>query len=330
VNHVRSEPVADPPATAVRIAADVAAGRTWATDVVAAAAARHAAAAGRLNALVQPRFEQAAGDAAAIDAAVATGRLSAAQRLAGVPVSVKECFAVAGLTTTLGIPARRSAVDRDDASLVARLRSLGAVVVGKANVPQAMYLHETDNPVWGRTCHPLDAGRGPGGSSGGDAALVAAGVVPLALGNDLAGSLRQPAHCCGIATIVPRTTALGDGGGFDTMPHLRVVRPRAGFLARTVDDLALAADAVGVPAARPPDARAGLRIGWWDDSGPIAAAPAIRRAVREAVDRLREAGATIVPLSAHLAVEAAWLHLAILAADGGSHVRGLLAGSVKG
>ena len=80
--------------------------------------------------------------------------------------------------------------------------------MGKANVPQALYLHETDNPVFGQTVHPLNQDRGPGGSSGGDAALVAAGVVPLAFGNDLAGSIRQPAHACGLVGYLPSTRCL--------------------------------------------------------------------------------------------------------------------------
>ena len=278
-----------------------------------AAEARHREAHGRLNALVQERF-----------AAAATEAGSAVGPLAGVPVSVKECFAVAGLRTTLGIAALREAVDAADADLVARLRAAGAVVVGKANVPQAMFLHETDNPVWGRTNHPQDAARGPGGSSGGDAALVAAGVVPLGLGNDLAGSLRQPAHACGTATIMPRSTVLGAGGAFDTMPGLTVFRPRAGFLARAVADLRLALAAVGVPVPAEPGRR--LTIGWWDDGGPIPASPAIRRGVREAVERLADAGATVQRLDASLAAAAATLHLAIVSAHGTADVWRLFAG----
>ena len=295
----------------IRVA--LAAGHDGPAAAIAAAAARHFETHPRLNALVQPRFAEAAAEAAA-----------AVGPLAGVPVSIKECFPVAGMRTTLGITGRRAAIDAADASLVARLKAAGAVVVGKANVPQAMFLHETDNPVWGRTNHPEDAARGPGGSSGGDAALVAAGVVPLALGNDLAGSLRQPAHACGIAAIMPRTSVLGEGGACDTLPHLTAVRPRAGFLARTVADLRAALVAVAPPLAAPP-ARP-LRVGWWEDAGPLPASAAIRRAVREAVRRLEAAGGAVVPLDAGPAREAAWLMMAILSADGGGDIRRLFAG----
>jgi fatty acid amide hydrolase len=272
--------------------------------------------------LIQPRQAEAADEATAIDERADAG-LPESAVLAGVPISVKECFPVRGLLTTLGIPSRRGAEDTHDAPLVQRLRAAGAVVIGKANVPQAMYLHETANPVWGRTLHPLDPNRGPGGSSGGDAALVAAGIATLGVGNDLAGSLRQPAHACGIVAIMPRSVALGAGGAFDTMPHLTAVRPRAGFLARTVDDAEIALVAAGVPLATAMP----RRVAWWDETGPIPASPAIRRAVHEAVERLSRQGIATARLSADLATEAAWLHLAILAADGGTDVRGLFAGA---
>lgn len=314
-------PGVDPAAvTATAIAAAVAAGRTTAAAVIDACARRHDAVASRLNALVQPRFDDAVTEAAAFDAA---GAAASGLPLAGVPLSVKECFPVCGLATTLGITARRHAIDAADAAIVGRLRAAGAIIVGKANVPQAMYLHETDNPVWGLTRHPFAADRGPGGSSGGDAALVAAGVVPLAVGNDLAGSLRQPAHACGIVALMPRTAALGGGGAFDTMPHLRGVRPRAGFLGGTVADVAAGMGAIGAPGGgRPPQC-----VGWWDDAGPLAASPAIVRGVQEAVERLERKGVRTVRLDGRLATEAAWLLLAIVAADGGADVKRLFAGT---
>lgn len=299
--------------SAGRIAADVRAGRRRASAVHEAHVARHLATHGRINALVQPRHEASALEAAAVDR-------GPDGRLAGVPVSVKDCFPVRGLATSLGIRCRQAAVDTVDAAIVSALRQAGAVIVGKANVAQAMYLHETENPVYGRTVHPLDEDRGPGGSSGGDAALVAAGVVPLAVGTDLAGSLRQPAHACGVATLMPRSAVLGEGGAVDTLPTLQLVRPRAGFLARHVADLALATSVIAPTiTSQAPVVR---RVGWWDDSGPVSASPAIRRAVAEAVDRLSAAGVEMVALDAGIATEAAWLHLAMLA-PGAADIRRL-------
>jgi fatty acid amide hydrolase len=323
-------------ASAVSIAAGVAAGEVRPTTALAEHVARHGETHSALNALVQPRHAEAFVEAGRLEQRLQAGE--DVGPLAGVPVSVKECFAVSGLVTSLGIPTRRRAIDAADAPLVSSLRAAGAIIVGKGNVPQAMYLHETDNPVWGRTNHPCDATRGPGGSSGGDAALVAAGVVPLAVGTDLAGSIRQPAHACGISGFLPRSAVVGDGGAFDTVPHLTVVRPRAGFLAREVDDLARAFGIVAtgssfaprLPAADVTPAghgRGGLRVAWWDDAGPIEPSPAVRRAVQEAVNRLAATGAETVRLDGRLAEEAAWLHLAVLSADGGADIRRLFAGT---
>ena len=323
-------------ASVVSIAESVAAGAVRPTMVLAEHVSRHRETHASLNALVQPRHA-----AAGVEAEQLESRLQAGEQvgqLAGVPVSVKECFAVSGLVTSLGIATRRQAVDVADAPIVSCLRAAGAIIVGKGNVPQAMYLHETDNPVWGRTNHPLDATRGPGGSSGGDAALVAAGVVPLAVGTDLAGSIRQPAHACGISGFLPRSAVVGDGGAFDTVPHLSVVRPRAGFLAREVDDLARTLAVVAAGSSSEPNIldaeatpvghrRGGLRVAWWDHAGPLAPSPAVRRGVHEAVSRLMQAGVEVVRLDGSLATEAAWLHLALLSADGGADIRRLFAGT---
>ena len=303
------------------IVADCLHGRVTAEAVLARHLARHQATHASLNALIQPRLAAANSEAATVTAAIAEGRPPG--MLAGVPVSVKECFPVRGLVTPLGIASRRDAIDTADAPIVCRLRAAGAVVIGKANVPQAMFLHETDNPVWGVSRNPTHPDRNPGGSSGGDAALVAAGVVPLGVGTDLAGSIRQPAHACGIAGIVPRSATLGASGSFYTMPHLQFVRARAGLLAARVADLRSGLVAVGVEAMGPPADLCSLRIGWFDDCGPLESAPAIRRGVQESVAAMAAAGATVTPISGSLWEEAAWLHLAILSSDGGRNVRSL-------
>jgi fatty acid amide hydrolase len=261
-----------------------------------------------LNALVQPRFDAAMREAKE----VLTGD---PRPLAGVPVSIKDCFAVAGLGTTLGIISRLGAVDREDCSLVHRIRESGAVIVGKSNVPQALYLHETENPVYGRTNNPWSPEHGPGGSSGGDAALVAAGVVPLAFGNDLAGSIRQPAHACGLVA-------------FNTMPWLKGLRSRAGVLARSVPDAVRAVEAVsGFRLTAAHDYGPPPRIGWWDTAGPIPPSAAIVRGVHEAVSLLTEAAIQTRRVDDSFAELVGWLHLGLVSSDGGASIRELLDGS---
>ena len=295
-------------------------GELPASEALATAASRWQQTHGWLNALVQPRFEAAEAEAAEI-------RAGDPRPLAGVPVSLKDCFAIEGLSTTLGILPRQGLADHRDCELVQRLRQAGAVVVGKANVPQALYLHETDNPVFGQTVHPLAAERGPGGSSGGDAALVAAGVVPLAFGNDLAGSIRQPAHACGLVGYLPSTRCLGNGGAYNTMPGLQGVGSRVGVLVRSVADAALAVEAVtGQPLAAVSDAPP-LRIGWWETAGPIPASPAVVRGVREAVGAIAAAGMQTRWVDDSFADLAGWLHLGLVSGDGGAAIRRLLKGS---
>ena len=188
-----------------------------------------------LNALIQPHYEKAKDVCMKVDTQ---------GPLAGVPASIKECFEVQGLQTTLGISSRCGQIDSQDAPIVKRLKACGVVPVGKSNIPQAMYLHETNNPVWGRTNHPENQERGPGGSSGGDAALVAAGVVPLGIGNDLAGSVRQPAHACGVSALLPTSSVLGNGGAFNTMSNFSVVSSRTGLITSTIADLKHVASAL--------------------------------------------------------------------------------------
>jgi len=303
--------------SATDIVTAVQAGAAGPREVLAEHVRRFAATHQRLNALIQPQHAEAAVLAEAVDRTLP---------LAGLPVSIKECFGVRGLRTTLGIPARRDQHDEADAPIVARLRSLGGLVVGKANVPQAMYLHETVNPVWGRTNHPDWPDRSPGGSSGGDAALVAAGVVPLAIGNDLAGSVRQPAHACGIPALLPSSARLGNGGSFDTLPSFDLITSRAGFLAGRVADLVLAADAFGVVPERTGPPPAGLRIAVWERGGPLPPSAAVRRGLAEAAEMLRGAGHQVEPVDDSLAVDAAWLMFGLLSADGGGDIRRLFAG----
>jgi amidase len=253
-----------------------------------------------LNAVVALRAEAARADADAADAALARGL--ACGPLHGVPITVKDSFDTAGLVSTWGTPGRRGFVPREDATAVARLRAAGAIVLGKTNTPELTFGFESVNPIHGRTSNPYDLRRTSGGSSGGAAAIVAAGGAPLELGSDTGGSIRLPAHFCGIAGIRPTVGcvsraghAIGPGSAIDALTTI-------GPLARRVEDLGLALGLIAGPDGRDPSLApvplrdpaavelAGLRVVWFLDNGLVAPDDDVAAAVRDAVRALSEAG----------------------------------------
>ena len=147
-----------------------------------------------IDALAVPDFERACETARAMDSA--PRQLN--QHLFGVPMTIKESFDVAGLPTTFGHPEFRDQLATRDAALVRRLKAAGAIIIGKTNVPVDLTDWQSFNPVYGRTSNPHDPDRSPGGSSGGSAAAVASGIVPGDFGTDIGGSVRVPAHFCGV------------------------------------------------------------------------------------------------------------------------------------
>ena len=209
-----------------------------ARELLDAAIARIEAHDGQLNAVVVRDFERARAQAKQCDAAVARGESGA---LFGVPMTVKESYNVAGLPTTWGLPPFREFRPADDAVLVARLKAAGAVILGKTNVPPALADWQSENPIYGRTVNPIDPARTPGGSSGGGAAAVASGMVPLELGSDIGGSIRVPAHFCGIFGHKPSFGLLpGRGHAFPASDGADVDLAVCGPLARSAVDLELA------------------------------------------------------------------------------------------
>src|SRR5262249_46327564 len=153
-----------------------------------------------INAVVVRDFDRARDAAKAADAALARGQRAP---LLGVPMTVKESYNVAGLPTTWGLPAGKDFRPNDEALCIARLKAAGAVILGKTNVPLSLADWQSYNDIYGTTNNPWDAARTPGGSSGGSAAALAAGYVSLELGSDIGGSLRVPAHYCGVFAHKP-------------------------------------------------------------------------------------------------------------------------------
>jgi amidase len=298
-------PAVDPPpgtpadlatATAARQAELVRSGAVTPSDLVRAALARIDAVDGRLDAFRAVRGERALAEAAALE-----GRAGAGDEapLVGVPVAVKDNVEVAGEVAMHGLDRRDAAPARADAAVVRRLRTAGAIVVGQTTMPElALWGHRTDSSAWGATRNPWDRALAPGGSSGGSAVAVAAGMVPVALGSDGGGSIRIPAACCGVFGLKPQRGRIPLAPDDDHWLGLTVLGP----IARTVLDAALLLDAVaegdpgaGTFAAAARRAPGRLRVAVSLATVlPAKPGPAARAAVAETAALLRELGHDVV------------------------------------
>ena len=189
----------------------------------------------KLNAVVQLLAQDALQQACEADKALAKGEIKGP--LHGVPFTLKDAIETEGVICTAGTEGRASYVPKEDAAVVKRLRAAGGILLGKTNCPEFGWAWESDNLVYGRTNNPFDLSLSPGGSSGGESAIIAAGGSAFGLGSDAGGSVRFPAHCTGIASIkptsgrVPRTGHFpGPGGTLDALWQI-------GPLARYIEDL---------------------------------------------------------------------------------------------
>jgi amidase len=224
--------------TAIETAAAIRAGETTALAECDAAIARIEAGNAEINAVVVRDYDRAREAARAIDAGPKDDRA-----LLGVPMTIKESFDIAGLVTSWGFPEHADHVASEDAVSVQRLKAAGAVILGKTNVPVGLADLQSNNPIYGRTRNPHNPDRVSGGSSGGSAAALAAGFVPLEFGSDIGGSIRVPAAFCGVWGHKPTFGMLDTDGHYfprtrGAALNLSVIGP----LARDPDDLALALD----------------------------------------------------------------------------------------
>ncbi|EDN71371.1 Amidase [Beggiatoa sp. PS] len=207
-------------------------------EVVRACLERIKAVNPKLNAVVQQNQEDSLlALARKADAALARGENWGP--LHGVPMTIKDSFDTVGLISTGGTLGRKNFVPTEDATVVKRLREAGAILLGKTNTPEFTLSFETDNLVYGKTNNPYDITKSPGGSSGGAAAIIAAGGSPFDIGSDLGGSIRFPAHLCGIAGIKPTSGRVPRTGHIYPFGGLQDNFQQVGPLARYVDDLAL-------------------------------------------------------------------------------------------
>jgi amidase len=261
---------------------------------------------GRVNAVVRVDGERALTAADAADSAVARGEETGP--LHGVPFTVKDTLGAAGLVMAMGDPALAETVGDEDATVVARMKAAGAILLGKTNCPPYGGGIETDNPVYGRTSNPWDLARTPGGSSGGEAAAIAAGHSPCGLGTDSGASVRLPAHFCGLASLKPTAGRVPVTGVIDDEGQLGALgdpRTQVGPLARSVADIALLLAAVAgpdgadggvapVPLGDPAAVELrGLRVAVQTDNGLAEPTAETVAAVSRAADVLRAAGAAV-------------------------------------
>lgn len=261
----------------------------------------------KINAVIWQFRERAAARACEADEALAKGVTWGP--LHGVPVTIKESFSYPDSPNSWGLPPLKDRYSSRTAAAVERLESEGAIVVGKTNVPVGLSDFQTYNPIYGVTNNPWDLARTPGGSTGGGAAAVASGIGCLALGSDLAGSIRVPAHFCGVYGHKPTfelvSTAGLQPGPWDGSPGPPIDLAVTGPLARSARDLALALNAMGGPSGPetkawswrlPPPRHRRLkdfRVGYIMDSEFSPPGSDVQKVYEDTIGQLRRAGAQL-------------------------------------
>jgi len=293
--------------TATQLAAALAARRVSSAELVDRSIARIEMHDGKLNAVVVRDFERARKAALEADKAIARGEH---RPLLGVPMTVKEAFNVAGLPTSWGLPGMQDLRAGVDTIAIARLKAAGAIVLGKTNVPFMLADWQTANQIYGVTNNPWDLERTPGGSSGGGSAALAAGYVPLEFGTDLVGSLRVPAHFCGVFAHKPSGGLVPMRGFAPPGAPMLSVNAEAdlvviGPMARSATDLALALDVVAGPddeqsvsyrLAMAPSRHANVkdfRVFIVDEHPMVPTSQAVRAALQKVETNLAKAGCKI-------------------------------------
>ena len=291
--------------SAAKLAQAISDKKVSATEVVQAHIDRIKEVNPKLNAVVQLVEERALSEAREADEALAKGE--SVGPLHGVPITIKDSLDTEDIVSTGGTTGRSSFVPDRDATAVARLRAAGAILMGKTNTPELTLDGETDNLIYGRTNNPYDLARSPGGSSGGAAAIVSAAGSPLDIGSDTGGSIRGPAHDCGIAGIKPTSGRVPRTGhivpyGMGAQDALTQLGP----MARYVEDLTLALGIIAGPDMEDPaivpaplgdpalvDIKT-LRIATHSNNGLVEPTPETTEAVSRAAAALSEAGASVV------------------------------------
>ncbi|MHB8595961.1 MAG: amidase [Ktedonobacteraceae bacterium] len=233
-----------------QLAAAIRTGRVSATEVLVAHLTQIDTHNPALNAIVTIDAERAYERAREGDQALARGEVWGP--LHGVPFTLKDAHATAGMRTTTGFPPLADYIPGEDSTVTARLKAAGGILIGKTNVPVMLADYQTHNPIFGRTNNPWNIERTPGGSSGGAVAALAAGMIPFEIGTDLSASIRIPAHFCGLFGLKPTENRVPLTGLIPGLPTPRPIRIMSciGPMARTVEDLALLYSIIAGPDGR--------------------------------------------------------------------------------
>lgn len=287
----------------------------------------------QLNAVVQLCGKRALREADEADTLLATGKVKGP--LHGVPVTIKDTLDTAGIISTAGTLGRKDYIPLEDATSVARLRAAGAIVLGKTNVPELAVALETDNLIYGRTNNPYALDRTAGGSAGGESAIVAAFGSPVGLGTDAGGSIRIPAHFCGLAAIKPTAGRIPRTGQFPPPLGARASLFHISLISRSVADLGFILPIIAGPDFRDHAivemplldfkavALSALKVAFYTDDGTVGPTDDIANAVQRSVSALRDDGVKICEARPSCVSEAASIYHDISRGDGGAGLRRL-------
>ncbi|KAI0314594.1 amidase signature domain-containing protein [Amylostereum chailletii] len=312
-------------ASATEIVRRIEKGVWTASQVLDAYIARAVQAQAKTNCLTEILFEEARATARQLDADfVVTKKLKGP--LHGVPLSIKDQFDVAGVDSSVGFTRWANNPATEDAVVVHHLRAAGAIPFVKTNVPQTMLAFECSNPLWGRSLNPWSDAHTCGGSSGGEAALLAMDGSAAGIGSDIGGSLRIPAAYCGIYSLKPGYARTSLEGAKDPAAGFEAIKTSAGPMGRSVDDIELIARAIigkrgsgYLPAPVPyRDVKipSKLRFGYYITDGFVKASPACRRAVLETVKALQLEGHECLEIELPEPIRAIELFTGITSSDG--------------
>jgi len=288
----------------------------------------------KLNAIVVLTEKSALNSAREADSL--TQKSKSLPPLHGVPVTIKDAFEVAGVISTGGTLGRKDYVPNTDATSVKRLKQAGAIILGKTNLPEISMGFESSNLVYGTANNPFDVKRIPGGSSGGEASIIAAGGSPFGIGSDAGGSIRWPAHCCGIVGMKPTTGRAPRTGHWPAFSGIFSLVTQIGPMARSVEDIALTLPLLSGPDGVDPTVMpiplndpakvklSDINIAFHTDNGLATPIDEIQNAVNNAAGILETKVKSIEQRTPEALKMSASLHSQIMGADAGETARAIL------